>query len=173
MEAVAEAAGTTKRTLYAKYPDKRALFAEVVPWGLARMAWDGPLDLPHGELETSLGGLARTVLSRLLDPQAVALRRLALNEARRFPEFAEAAHANTYWEGRRVLIDLLVTHAKAGEIVVDDLDLTADQFMAMVAALPTMLAEFGVFRTPEEEERHVDHAVRLFLGGVLPREDEA
>ena len=171
MEAVAAAAGVSKRTLYARYPDKRALFTAVVPWALASMPWDGPIDLPDDDLEASLRDLARTVLARLLEPRSVALRRLAMREGQRFPEFAESAHANTYWKGRRVLIDLLVTHAKAGTIVIDDLDLAADQFMAMVAGLPTMLAEFGVFRGADEEERHIDHAVRLFLDGALPRED--
>ena len=34
MDAVARAAGITRRTLYARYPDKGALFAEVIPWAL-------------------------------------------------------------------------------------------------------------------------------------------
>ena len=36
MEAIAQAAGITKRTLYARYPDKRAVFLDVIPWALTR-----------------------------------------------------------------------------------------------------------------------------------------
>ena len=34
MDAIARAAGITRRTLYARYPDKRAVFVDVIPWSL-------------------------------------------------------------------------------------------------------------------------------------------
>src|SRR5215469_10908140 len=40
MEAVAQAAGVTKGTLYARYPDKRSLFVAVSSWALTRMEPD-------------------------------------------------------------------------------------------------------------------------------------
>ncbi|MBV9516285.1 MAG: helix-turn-helix transcriptional regulator, partial [Mycobacteriaceae bacterium] len=36
MEAIAQAAGITKRTLYARYPDKRAAFLDAIPWAFTR-----------------------------------------------------------------------------------------------------------------------------------------
>ena len=41
METIAKAAGITKRSLYARYADKRAVFADVIPWALARYVDDG------------------------------------------------------------------------------------------------------------------------------------
>jgi len=67
------------------------------------------------------------------------------------------------------IVHLLDTHAEAGEIVADDLEAAADLFLAMVAGSPTMWADFGVFRSAEEIDRHIGRAVDLFLSGILPR----
>src|SRR4029078_11426575 len=40
MEGHGKAAGVTRRSLYTRYADKRALFASVIPWALARFVDD-------------------------------------------------------------------------------------------------------------------------------------
>jgi TetR/AcrR family transcriptional repressor of mexJK operon len=52
---------------------------------------------------------------------------------------------------------------------VPDPELAAEQFLAMVSAFPARLASFGIRRDPDDEERHIRHAVELFLTGILPR----
>lgn len=170
MEAVAAAAGVTKRTLYAKYPDKQALFAAVIPQALADMPFQGvAFEVPDGDLEPALRGLARQIVARLIEPQAVSLRRLALLEAHRIAELDQVDSAELWSKSLRSVVDLLAAHAGAGEIVADDLEVAADLFLAMVAGSPTIWADFGVFRSPEDEARHIDRAVSLFLSGILPR----
>jgi hypothetical protein len=66
-------------------------------------------------------------------------------------------------------MDLLRRHHEAGTIEVEDLEVTAGQFIAMIEHLPARLADFGIYRSAEEEERHLQHAVDLFLRGVLRR----
>ncbi|HKY13665.1 MAG TPA: TetR/AcrR family transcriptional regulator [Microthrixaceae bacterium] len=170
MEAVAAAAGVTKRTLYARYGDKRALFAAVVPWALSRLPLnDVALGIPAGDLETSLRLIAEAVLATVTDPEVVKLRRLALLEAHRFPEFASEANLDTWRQNVKVVVDLLEAQLDSGAVVVDDLELAADQFIAMIAGASTILADFGVRRSREDEARHIDQAVTLFLSGILPR----
>jgi TetR/AcrR family transcriptional regulator, mexJK operon transcriptional repressor len=41
MDAIARAAGITRRSLYARYPDKRALFVDVIPWAMTKFDDDG------------------------------------------------------------------------------------------------------------------------------------
>ena len=79
MEAIARAAGITKRSLYARYADKRAVFADVIPWALARYTEDGTLEEVDGDdVETAL--LARAgALARATHPQNVRLKRIAFN----------------------------------------------------------------------------------------------
>ena len=90
-----------------------------------------------------------------------------MNESARFPEFAISAHSMTWSARQREVMDLLRHHREAEVIDVDDLELTAGHFIAMVEHLPTRLAECGIYRTPEEEERHLRHAVRLFVRGII------
>jgi AcrR family transcriptional regulator len=170
MEEIARAAGISKRTLYLKYPDKRALFAKVLPWAMSTLKWDAPhLDDLADDLPAALLAIARTAVARATDPQVAQLTRIAMAQARHFPEFAEAAHSMTWSPRLRSVVEILERHASTGAIVVDDPELAAEHFLAMVSGFPAMLAAFGMRRDPGDEERHLEHAVRLFLSGLLPR----
>jgi TetR/AcrR family transcriptional regulator, mexJK operon transcriptional repressor len=170
MEAIARAAGITKRSLYARYADKRAVFADVIPWALARYT-DAPVpaDIGDDDVETALISLGRASLERATHPQNVRLKRIAFNEAALFPEFKVSAES-MMWAGRtRAVSDVLRHYADRGDIEVDDLELAAEHFLAMVEAVPARMADFGVFRSKKQQERHLEYAVRLFLRGVTPR----
>jgi TetR/AcrR family transcriptional regulator, mexJK operon transcriptional repressor len=67
MEAIARAAGITKRSLYARYPDKRAVFADVLPWALARYTDDGSIDEAHSYRRRALDGAECAVCGLLVD----------------------------------------------------------------------------------------------------------
>jgi TetR/AcrR family transcriptional repressor of mexJK operon len=169
MEAIAQAAGITKRTLYARYPDKRAVFLDVIPWALSRKTERASTRGPDNDLPAALLAFGRGALRRALDPDVLRLDRVALNEAARFPEFAVSAETMA-WSGRqREVEELLRYHQSAGTIEVDDIALAAEHFLAMVELLPTRMAEFGVYRSRRKQERHVQSAVNLFLRGVLKR----
>jgi TetR/AcrR family transcriptional repressor of mexJK operon len=170
MEAIARAAGITKRSLYARYADKRAVFADVIPWALARYTDDGSLDdIDGADLEAALLAIGRVAVGRATHPQNVRLKRIAFNEAALFPEFNVSAES-MMWAGRtRAVTELLHRHQQLGTIEVDDLELAAEHFLAMVEAVPARMADFGVFRSKKQQERHLQYAVRLFLRGVIPR----
>jgi TetR/AcrR family transcriptional regulator, mexJK operon transcriptional repressor len=171
MEAIARAAGITKRSLYARYPDKRAVFADVIPWALARYTDDSSLEEVNDEdIEAALIALGRAALARATHPQNVRLKRIAFNEAALFPEFNVSAES-MMWAGRqRAVTDVLRRYAERGVIDVDDdVELAAEHFLAMVEAVPARMADFGVFRSKRQQERHLRYAVRLFLRGVVPR----
>jgi TetR/AcrR family transcriptional repressor of mexJK operon len=170
MEAIARAAGITKRSLYARYADKRAVFADVIPWALARYTDDGvPEDVDDEDVETALLALGRASLARATHPQNVRLKRIAFNEAASFPEFNVSAES-MMWAGRlRAATEVLRRYDERGAIKVDDMELAAEHFLAMVEAVPARMADFGVFRSKKQQERHLQYAVKLFLQGVVPR----
>ncbi len=170
MEAIAASAGITKRTLYAKYADKQSLFAAVIPQALANMPFHGvDIEVPLGDLKSSLRQMASQIIERLVDPEAVRLRRLAMLEADRIAALDPVEGADMWSTSLQSIVRLLATHAEGGEIVTDDLEVAADLFLAMVAGGPTVWADFGLFRSTEELERHIARAVDLFLSGILPR----
>ncbi|MFV8047941.1 TetR/AcrR family transcriptional regulator [Mycobacterium sp. 48b] len=167
MESIAKAAGVTKRSLYARYPDKRAVFVDVIPWALSRFEARAA-EIDSGEnLEGALFAVGRVALERAVDPQNVRLARIAMNEIGRFPEFSVTAES-MMWSGRqRVVTELLRRYQAEGVLKVDDIELAAEHFLAMVEALPGRFADFGIFRTAEQNERHLQQAVSLFLNGIL------
>lgn len=170
MDAIARAAGITRRTLYARYSDKRAVFLDVIPWALTLRTERGFAPGPNGDdLAAALVAVARGSLARALDPDTLGLTRIALNESARFPEFAVSAQTMTWSARQREVMELLRRHQQSGAIRVDDVEISAGQFLAMIELLPQRLADFGIYRTKEEEERHLHHAVNLFLRGVVKR----
>ena len=171
METVAQAAGITKTTLYSRYPDKRALFLAVSAWALNRLECEeqaAPEPLPD-DLADALAVIARAILARSVDPDIARLNRMAIAESSRFPEFAANSQAVTCTARIRLITELLRRHERAGTIVAHDLELAAEHFFAMIGAMPAWLAAYGVYRTPEVEEAHLQRAVTLFLNGMLVR----
>jgi TetR/AcrR family transcriptional regulator, mexJK operon transcriptional repressor len=170
MDAIARTAGITRRTLYARYPDKRAVFLDVIPWALARRTerYSTP-ERDDSDLPAALNAIARGALARALDPDTLRLTRIAMNESARFPEFAVSAQTMTWSARQREVTELLRQHQEAGTIEVDDLEVTAGHFLAMIELLPARLADFGIYRSPAEEERQLQHAVKLVLRGILRR----
>ncbi|CAJ1509241.1 TetR/AcrR family transcriptional regulator [[Mycobacterium] burgundiense] len=170
MEAIAKSAGITKRTLYARYPDKRAVFLDVIPWAFTRAVENEVYpNVDDEDLEVALTAIARGALKRAVDPDIVLLHKVARNEAHRFPEFALSAGSLGWARRQQQVMDVLRAHAAAGELDVDDIELAAEHFLAMVEVLPARLADYGVYRSRREQERHLHHAVQLFLRGVLAR----
>jgi AcrR family transcriptional regulator len=170
MVAIAEAAGITKATLYARYADKRAVFLDVIPWAFSRavqLETDQPVD--DDDLRGALTAIGRGALKHALNPDIVQLHKIARNEAHRFPEFALGADSFGWARRQQQVMDVLRRHRDAGDVELDDIELAAEHFLAMVEVLPARLADFGVYRSRKEEQRHLTHAVDLFLRGVLAR----
>jgi AcrR family transcriptional regulator len=82
MEAIARAAGVTRRSLYARYPDKRAVFVDVIPWAMTKFDDGKSIEAIIGDdLEATLLIIARACLARAVRPETLRLKRMALNEA--------------------------------------------------------------------------------------------
>jgi AcrR family transcriptional regulator len=168
MDAIAEAAGTTKASLYARYAGKEALFQKVLIWAVRRPDWPVPESPPPSfdDLEVALRAIARSALRRALDPAMVQLSRIAVEQAARFPDVARDIRDVVTWPRMQLVPDLLRHHAVLGTIEAPEPELLAECFVAMVAGFPARLASFGLVRDPEVQEHHLDVAVTLFLHGV-------
>jgi TetR/AcrR family transcriptional regulator, mexJK operon transcriptional repressor len=170
MEEIARAAGITKRTLYARFPGKRAVFLDVIPWALTRTVdKDSGTKIDDDDLGAALTAIGRGAIKRAIDPDTVRLHRIVRNETGRFPEFAVSAETLGWSRRQRQVMELLRHHQDQGTVEVDDIELAAEHFLALVEALPARLADFGVYRSRRQETRHLQHAVNLFLNGILPR----
>jgi AcrR family transcriptional regulator len=165
IEAIAQALHISKRTFYHRFKDKAALFEAVVHDIVERMK---PPDMSRlfvgASLEEVLLRVGDLALQAALSPQGLALQRLILAEAKRFPELAAIASG----EGTRRMAVNALAQLLADHLPSDQAQFAADQFLQMVITLPQRRA-MGLERPlpPEENRLWVRRTVELFLHGCL------
>lgn len=170
MEAIAGAAGITKRSLYVRYADKQTLFGAVIHHAMARYeAHTLPPEIDSEDLETALLAMGRVALSRAIDPENVQLKRIVMNDPSRFAELNALTKLMSWSSGHSAVVTMLRRHAARGTIKFHRVDTAATQFLVLVEALPSRMADFGIVRTKAQHERHLRDAITLFLNGVRPR----
>ncbi len=176
IDAVAQAAGVSKPTLYARYRDKRALFAAVLEERIRD--WLAPLSAAAeaqgatGEgrnAELVLDELSRTLLARAQAPGAAALNRCIVAQALHFPDLARLAYEEGWLRGVRAVARLLAVLAEQGQIAVEDPEIAADLFLNLVLGKTSRQALYGIAIDPEAQETRRRAALALFLAGVRPR----
>lgn len=164
MDAVASAARISKRTLYARYPDKSALFNAVLRNLINR--WLVPifeLQTQRGELRKTLLALAHYLTTFALTPQSVSVNRIIIAEAQRRPEFGRLAEV-----GRKPALEAItsILHQHQTELRPIDLHMAAEQFLSLAVDSSLRLAYLGIKVGAEEIKRQVRSSVDLFLVGV-------
>jgi TetR/AcrR family transcriptional regulator, mexJK operon transcriptional repressor len=168
VEAVAQRARIAKRTFYHRFPDKAALFGAVVHRIIEALR--PPASTPlydGGSLEEVLRRLARLILRAALTPTALALNRLIIAEAQRFPELAAIVAREG---GRAELVGqvaaLLEREARAGSLALARPEFAAEEFLQLVVASPQRRAlGLGTAMTEAELEVWAGDCVNLFLNG--------
>ena len=173
IDAVAEAAGVSKPTLYARYRDKRALFEAVLNERVRE--WLAPLSAAAEALtlqaeprdaEEVLNALSRILLARSQDPGAAALTRCIVAQALQFPDLAKLAYEEGWLRGVRAVARLLEVLVAQGQIEIDDVEIAADLFLNLILGRSSKQALYGIQVDSEAQENRRRAAVALFLAGV-------
>jgi AcrR family transcriptional regulator len=168
IDAVAEAAGMSKRTVYARYADKSALFSAVLRRLIAR--WLAPIcrfEASTDALEPTLMEIGRHLLASALAPSAVSVHRIIIAEAARQPAFGRLAHTEGCQPAVRAIAAVLRRHRERLRIA--DFETAAQQFISLVIDHNLRLACLGVETKAGDIEPRVVAAVDLFLNGALKR----
>jgi TetR/AcrR family transcriptional regulator, mexJK operon transcriptional repressor len=173
VDAVAEAAGIGKATLYARYKDKGELFAAVLQRKIDRwLAMNETGEQATGRIEDVLLARARRTVAAALTPEAIAINRIVMAEAARFPSLAKLVHEQGWQRSNAAVAAVLDQFAKNGQIEVEDTNVAADLFLSLVIGRQTRLAMLGIETDPHQIDQRVQAAVKLFLDGVRPRSNE-
>jgi len=171
MEAIAAAVGMTKRTVYARYEDKRALFKAAVQRAVDR--WIVPVEtlqaVETDDLETTLIEVARIRLANAISPTGLRLQRIVNAESYRFPEIFDQSFDQGTRPTLAYLADLLKRHAAKGEVQIEDADIAASVFLSMVIGGPIRTAVHGRPIDTTAYDDRIQICVRMFLNGVRPR----
>ena len=167
IEAVAKRAGISKRTFYHRFNGKEALFEAVVRRMVQR--WTPPIDaamLEAPSLRDGLRRLAEHMLAVALTPEALALHRMLIAEAQRFPGLARIMHELAAGAGIERIARHLDEWLARGEMVAIDTRFAAEQFILMVVEGPRRRAlGLGGKLEPAELATWVDRTVSLFCDG--------
>jgi len=167
IEAVAARAKIGKRTFYHRFRDKSALFRAVIERLLQRWLpqFDAAFAAP-GPLETILARSARRMLAMALEPEALALRRLLLAEAERFPELVEIVIGEGAAKAVERIAALLAEATRTDGLRVEDPLFAATQFQEMILSVPMRRAMgFGKPLSEAELDAWAERSVALFLQG--------
>jgi AcrR family transcriptional regulator len=174
VDEIAGRARAGKPTIYARFPNKEALYTAVMMRMVgASLARVGSETIGGTSLEQRLTNLARSLLRWVLTSDNIGLIRLAIAEARRFPDLAGTVSAMTRERGNAAVGQLLAGTARSEELSSmpafgpERLAITAHQFLDVVV-LPLLLQALmgGDPEVLESEiEPHIARSVAFFLAG--------
>jgi len=163
---IARAAGVSKATLYSYFPDKRLLFMEMAKIECARQA-DHVMDTV--DMEAPMADILTNVCSEIIDlimsDFGRSIFRICVGESTRFPELGREFYASGPEMGRTRLIELLACGVERGELVINDMQLAADQLAQLCKAdlfdrmVFNITEEFSV----DEKDRVAKAAVAMFM----------
>jgi AcrR family transcriptional regulator len=167
-ETVARRAGVSTKTLYRLIPNKAALFEGMVSDRLDRFLSDFSLQVAEdADIETGLNAALMACAGLALDPDVVALQRIILQEAGKFPDLAATFYKNGIARTIAALSNWLRVQVRRGLLHLDDVEEAAGMLIGMVASAPQRAAIYGGVPLPSRAhiKARVRTCVTLFLRG--------
>jgi AcrR family transcriptional regulator len=169
VDEIIQAVGGSKTTLYSAFGNKQGLFAAVVADVTTRLdaaiTLDNPADgsrRPPAEILAAAGTAAMRIV---LSEEVMGLYRLAVAEAKRYPDLA-----SSFWEkgpssARAGLAAYLADAAAHGELRVEDPLEAAEMFLGMLLDRGTLALSLGVQEPPTNAaiDRRVAAATKVFM----------
>lgn len=163
---IAREAGVSKATLYSYFPDKRVLFLEVAGVEAHRQAdafQDKMDETQHPRDLLPFAG--REILDFILSDFGRAVFRIAVAESERFPEIGQKFY--DYGPGlvKSRLMHYFESCIARNELVIDDLELAAEQFAELCKArsLNICILQVQPDVAPDERQHIVNSATEMFL----------
>jgi TetR/AcrR family transcriptional regulator, mexJK operon transcriptional repressor len=171
MEEIAIRVGMSKRTIYARYADKSALFKAAVRQAIQRYTVPrAELDAVVTEdLEETLKAIARLRVANVATPAGTKLQRILTAQAHRFPELFNEAFEEGTGPTIEFLCDLFKRANTGGTLAISDPQRAAVAFLSLVVSGPARVIVSGNVLDQREINRRIRFAVELFLNGVRPR----
>lgn len=169
MDAIAEKARISKRTLYSRHADKSALFNAALYYLLDRLLVPVErIQYETGDLAAVLTAIGRDMVASVARPEFLAVYRVVTFEAQRRPEFGRWINESRRRPALQTIATVLQSHRD--ELRIDDFDHAAEQFMNLTVDVGMRYGAFGLKMTPKQTEERLKAAVDLFLQGVFRRE---
>jgi len=175
MSAIAARLGGSKGTLYNYFTSKTELFAAYMT--RACVAYSEAL-LATTDDETPLYEALRRLgvgfLTFILRDEAMALSRLVVAEADRFPEVGEAFYETGPKQSTAILADWMRRRMERGELRRAEPETVARQFFALCKSGPYTQRLWNVIPdvSPAAIERHIAEQVEMFVAAYGARDQD-
>jgi AcrR family transcriptional regulator len=166
MNDVARAAGVSKGTLYAYFNSKEELFQAIIRGEHAQAAERVCNFPPHcGDVRRMLTDFGERLLGRMTEPGTLALARVVVAAAEKFPNVGRAFYEAGPLYGATRLAEELRGLEKAGLLRVPDPERAAWQFVDLCQSYVYKRLLFGVVESVSREdiEASVSAGVDVFL----------
>jgi AcrR family transcriptional regulator len=164
---IATRAKVSKRDLYANFANKQAVLVACIKSRAERMRLPPDLPIPGNRqmLASTLTAFATNLMRETSHPSVIATFRLAIAEATRSPEIAQALDTAGRDATRRALAELLASAQSTGLIGPGEPPEMAMQFLGLVWEGLMVGLLLGVAATPEpaEAERRATKATAAFM----------
>lgn len=163
---IAREAGVSKATLYAYFPDKRLLFMEIATAECRRQAAEAEALIDQSAPAADLLRLvAEKIIAFMTSDLGQRIYRIAVSESENFPTVAHEFYHSGPLLIRARLAHFLRCAMERGELIIDDVDLAADQFAQLCKAdlQDRIIFGAGPCCTPKDALRVIDGAVAMFM----------
>jgi AcrR family transcriptional regulator len=176
VDEIAEVARAGKPTIYARFPNKEALFMAVIERLARRYTNLEATPLAGETIEERLQDFAAGILTRALAPETIGLARMAVAEARRFRDVAASVSRATRERNTAAVTRFLAEIAESDRARAlpafnpDRLPGTARRFLDLVVAPMLWRALFGedLAAVRADIGPQVAHSVAFFLAACRP-----
>lgn len=171
IEAIAADVGMTKRTVYARYSDKAALFRAAVRLAIDRYTLPAERieACETGDIAQTLNNVAMLRIDLVASPEGLKLQRIIQTESYRFPDIFTDSYELSAMATVRFLARLFKRETAAGNLAIDDPLMAATAFMSLALTGPVRFILAASPLPQDEVRKRVAYAVQLFLEGARPR----
>ena len=167
LDRIAAEAGVAKRTIYARYADKQALFFAVMRRLSERRVFENLWEEDELSLREGLRRRAHQMMERGLSDQELAVARLFMVELAHFPELGKSLWKAVEDEQGGSMMEYFRSHQRKQNIRPTNLALLSELFLFNIFAFTNRVALHQRDKPGAEEvDAYIDNMVDVMLRGI-------